>query len=568
MKMKGNSTLVPLTNPNMEEFALGHQAKALSLPLSWQILGKLVDAIRVEDDVLTDKTASRYYSGETIQNYSLKQLYLSFGETLIDKGIIPVPPVFKKYDISLPKIIAASASRLSSKWDKLCSVIQNRSGLIIDSPETIESFCRLLVIDLSLRIFALCRLADLVVSKPETPTWAEKNGFGQFLRRLIAQNSITRDKLFDLVDVTDKSVDNWLDGKILPTKKNLEALCIAFPSQSSQIHQQFMLAYIADILSNKIGRDKIIELSEALNRFTYLITEDVNTMDRPPINEVAGMEFEILRFGADSPNGHTLLRNLAMVESDINWKKDLMAATIDWSIRFQEIAMENTMSQTAGLAENYIDEASDDIKKVEQGYTLRSQDYFRIKTGDISLLKRKFNDDILAIRLVIKKHPLSALAHFTLGSYLGRVGKWLNKRSLINEGINECKIACTLRPNWDAPSVEPGIILTNVGSYDQALSELQLASSKLQKMTPHLAFALGYVLKCLQRHEEALIAFEIVIRAKPDYAIVLNYAAECALIIGDSKKGAEYAKKARKYGESNVYDDWQKGHYRNKGLPN
>ena len=51
-------------------------------------------------------------------------------------------------------------------------------------------------------------------------------------------------------------------------------------------------------------------------RFVWAITEDVNQMKRPPIDEVAGNEFAAFRFGVADPSTHVLLHNLIQVETD------------------------------------------------------------------------------------------------------------------------------------------------------------------------------------------------------------------------------------------------------------
>jgi tetratricopeptide (TPR) repeat protein len=137
---------------------------------------------------------------------------------------------------------------------------------------------------------------------------------------------------------------------------------------------------------------------------------------------------------------------------------------------------------------------------------------------------------------------------------------------MIIEGINECKIAAALCKDWDTPLVEPGIILINMGRYDEALVELESAVTKLPTVTPHLAMNRGYALMQIGKHEQALNDFEFVIKTKPNYAPALGYAAHCSFMIGDQKRGMKYAKEARKYGESRTYNDCRKGAYRNESL--
>jgi len=67
------------------------------------------------------------------------------------------------------------------------------------------------------------------------------------------------------------------------------------------------------------------------------------------------------------------------------------------------------------------------------------------------MIIERFNDGIDDRRLIVKRHPLSPQAHMVLGSFLGMVGKHLSNREMINEGINECKIAAALCEGWDTP---------------------------------------------------------------------------------------------------------------------
>ena len=69
---------------------------------------------------------------------------------------------------------------------------------------------------------------------------------------------------------------------------------------------------------------------------------------------------------------------------------------------------------------------------------------------------------------------------------------------LIDEGILECKIAAGLQPDWDAPAVEPGSILVNIGEREAALRELEQAERNLPEPTPHLRYVKGYVLMTLE----------------------------------------------------------------------
>ena len=165
-------------------------------------------------------------------------------------------------------------------------------------------------------------------------------------------------------------------------------------------------------------------------------------------------------------------------------------------------------------------------------------------------------------RRLAERFQSSPDAHFQLGSLLGRVGQRTGFREFVDEGLVECRIAFGLCPSWDAPGVEPGIILTNFGANQEALEELEQVGLDLPALTPHWHFASGYVLTELERFTEGLEHLERVIEARSDYALAYRYAAHCAFRSGDGVKGREYAKTARRLGDSTEFEAWQRGEYR------
>ena len=546
---------------------------------SGQIIGTVVDALNIRHDILDGRTAKRFFAGEPINEHNHTEILLAIGEVLVEKGIIPTPPVFRRDEISMPVFLAATISRVASRWDKLVSTIQSRSGKTSKQEKAIERFLHLVIVDLALRTFAVMRLAEIEPSKPESPLWVEHNGGGKLLRALIGEAGISRAQLAARVKVTDRTVDNWLDGNNRPTSENLSAIATALVgmirgTSSEQlelrIRRHFAFAHIADMAASLIGREKVLELGAALVRFVWLITEDVNRMDRPSLEEAFGSELQILRFGTVEPDNNVLLRNLALVEKDAGWKRDIIAATVDWSVSFQ-LAGAQTMSSesAAGLAEELpVDSCDPDntevfsrIMESARGIDFTSLLLHPNPAASLRFGKKMFDDGVAMRRALVLEFPNSAQAHAQLGSFLGMVGKNLERRDLVDEGVIECHIASALMPGWDNPAVEPGIILINIGEYEEALRELNQAAERLPKSTPHLRFSTGYALMKLGEFEEALEHFESVIEARKDYALAHLYAANCAFMLMDRRKGVRYAKSARRLGEPGAFLAWREGKY-------
>ena len=554
---------------------------------SGQIIGAIVKALDLERGILKERTARRFFAGQPVNEHNHTQIFLALGEALVDRGVVPVPPLFKQYDASISVFIGASIARAALKWDNLMAEIQSRSATTRNYQLATELFLRLGVVDLSLRVFALARLAGLDPHPPETPLWAEENGGGKLIRQFLHQAGMTRDQLAARLEASPTSVDNWLDGKVRPTPENITALAEVFATLGPgvdkgeiehKLQSQFTFAHLGDLLEPIIGREKVVELSTALMRFAWAITEDVRTMDRPPLEEAAGVEIDTLRLGTDYPESHTLLRNLSLAEADESWKKDILKAIGNWELPFQEIASKTGLPRmAAGLAQDMedlqvADPAYEAIKQLANQLE-EAQYWLPVPNNDFAIFQhleeglRIFEIGIVRRRAITRDFPLSPAAHFNLGSFLGMVGKRMHFPDLIDEGITECKIAAGLLPEWDAPAVEPGIILINVGEYEKALEELHRAKEVLPDETPHLQINTGYALMKLSKHSEALEQFEKVIAVRPDYAMSYKFAAICAFSLGNKRKGLNYAKNARRLGEPGPYIAWKKGFFSTTPTP-
>ena len=273
-----------------------------------------------------------------------------------------------------------------------------------------------------------------------------------------------------------------------------------------------------------------------------------------------------------------MLRNLAVQLLDEDWRRDLLAATVDWEVLFQiEAGHANLPRTAAGLAQDVADVPPSTTDQPGLGEPPRDEDparaavarlayeademLRRLGRGELDAAMRMLNDGIEVRRAIARNFPLSPLAHSELGSFLGMVGRNLGRHDLIEEAITECRIAAELLPCWDTPAVEPGIILINVGAHGEALKELVRARETLPVETPHLAFSMGYALMMLSRHTEALEHFVRVMEARPDHALASIHAAHCAFVVGDNWAGLRYARAARGLGEPGAYLAWERGTY-------
>lgn len=295
-------------------------------------------------------------------------------------------------------------------------------------------------------------------------------------------------------------------------------------------------------------------------------------MDRPPIEEALGVELDFVRLGTLAPEAGTLLRNLSVVEPDEGWRRDLLAAALDWDILFEGITAEVNPAQTSvGLAQDIGDAqpgleeppADDDpARHAISQLAYESTDALRqLAVGKLPSPVRMLRDGIERRRAIARSYPNSPLAHSDLGGFLGMAGKNLRRRDLIDEGLTECMIASELLPGWDLPAVEQGIILANFGELEEALKRLDHVRETLPEETPHFCSAKGYVLMELCRYAEAMEYLERVLVVRPDYAEASLHAAHCAFMLGDHWADQRHATTVRRLGKPGACIAWKKGMY-------
>lgn len=545
---------------------------------SGDIMRAVVQALDIKDDVLSSRTARRFFAGESIDEYNRYLIFEALGQALVDCGIVSETVDALPDGVSMALAVGMGVGLVGERWDHLMATIQSRSTAAVDVEAVGQGFLRLVAVDLSLRVLALHRLTGFPLPDAEPPLWVQENGGGRILRRHLSLAEITRDQLARRIGASYTSVDNWLDGKTRPNRAYVGALAAELAKSSSgltaekleqQLRRQFTLAHLADLLAAQVGRQPVIEMTTAVRRFARVLSE---SLDFPLSNEEHPnhVELRLLLFGCLEDSAPVLLWWLGKLESDPEWKRDILAASEPWELAFEHIATMHGKRLAAGLAQDISDVEGEYggldpevYAAIRQEFLVEAKNRESIphNAGGPRLILDLLQGGIDRRRRLVRRFPNSPEAHYQLGSFLGMAGKHLRNRKMVDEGIVECKIAAGLSPNWDAPAVECGIMLANFGEYDVALHELKQARLTLPEATPHLWYVTGYVLTMLERYAEALEHLELVIEVRPDFAPLYRYAARCAFELGDKTKGRRYAKAGRQLGEATEYMAWRDGAY-------
>ena len=475
--------------------------------------------------------------------------------------------------------------------------VQSKSVEVTDLGGAGRRYLRLVTVDVAVRMVGLASLAEMELPEPYVPVWAQPNGSGEVLRGFQRELGVTRDQLAARLEVPPTTLDNWLDGKVVPGRDHVPALArepsrgrrVGVDDVERDLLRQFALVRVAARVAGEVGWEdvgedvraafqmaKLIQDSDGLAAEISMVVDLANRLRRPGEPPASSELVEYLvpsllfMVGSFTVFSSGMLGALFGRPELRQWSDDLRAAASSPEMQLQHIAAGHSGGRTAaGVAQDYFDVVSDpspeDLKARdaigrelgdrERGAVLESMDVGL--AGAVSTVDRS----IRVRRGLVRRFPENPDVHYQLGSMLGRVGARLGDVGLGDVGITECKVAAGLAPGWDAPAVEPAIILTCSADWDGALRELVWAESALPAITPHLRNVRGYVLMKLERFDEALAEFLSVVGERPDFGSAWEYAAHCAFSLGNRTVGLQYAKKARGLGAPGVYEAWDRGAY-------
>lgn len=571
-------------------------------PLSGQIIGAAVKELRILDGVLspqTERTARRYFSGVRISDAKKREIIGALGEALIANRIIPPSPFLERTRMPYAKAIASGIEWYAEQWDNLAGYMRSASAPVDRWDLAAVSYLRLAICDLSLRVSAALFLADAPTPNEEPPLWARENGGSPFLRGLLERcgdNRPTRAQIAEDLIVAPNTVDNWLDGGANPFIYNLDRLSDYLAPRlpdadadalKGELRLHFALVAICDLLANHLGRDAVMDLAAALVRFVSRNLAGLRTYSNLEPDDAAKRQFFILLLGARFTGAEHLLKYLWRHERDPIWRADLLAASKPWHLRLGHVAkylggideaaqraheeFGIPMEEVEGLLDEVLRSAQTDL--TDPGFIEASEsegmNVIRVK-GDAEFSARnrviqynqaKSEGDLetalVHIRRAVELQRENADYHFELGATLGMAGE-------VEDGILECEIAAKLKPEWELPQVEVGIILLNAGRNREALEHLEKAARGKKRPSAHLSFNLGVARERCGDYEGALAMLERVARINKEHALAIDRAAHCAFQTGDAKKGRRLAKRAHQLRQSDTYNEWRAGEYRAK----
>ena len=203
-------------------------ATSYKAPLSGRIIGAVIKELALQNEVLKSKTAKRYFSGERVKDDSKAEIFSAIGKALVDHHIIPPSTFLEREVLPIERAISLGITCHAHQWDQLVGYMRSTSTPV-DRPDLAAiSYLRLAVIDLALRASAVLWLADVCTPQEGTPLWVKKRGGSKYLRQLLDKckegSRPTRDELAERIDVSNNTIDNWLDINTRPSWSNIRKI--------------------------------------------------------------------------------------------------------------------------------------------------------------------------------------------------------------------------------------------------------------------------------------------------------------------------------------------------------
>jgi tetratricopeptide (TPR) repeat protein len=587
-------------------------------PSSGVLLGSVVDALQlrktsVGQSSLTGSTPQRMFRGEWVKDESRATIIRTMGEAIVETGIL-----VKDYEFGdghrPVDLVELLLTFYAGQWDRLASTMRSFSCPVNDHHGAACSYLRLATIDLALRYAAVLLLANGPPPGTETPAWARPRGGGLLLREWLKRAGDaqpTREVMATRLGYSDKTIDDWLDGKTPPNEASIGDLATMFAilvgedkeALATTLRRHYALTRISDELADEIGSETVGDLGKALYRYVTWIHEDLYPYFRlSPIIRVSefGMEdlLHLLLSGTAAECAPRIVEKLWQQEPSPLWRTDLKAACADWKHRLQYVA--RTLASKEDIARQFRKEfhipKKEAMRRAEMAVSMGIVD-MSVNNMTEAAFERHGGEDAEWVTMVgdnhmkaenrmmqaewassrgdlrgavvhqlraVELHPDNAMAQFKCGAVLGRVAfeerpdDWPR---LKQEALEHLEVAVQLRPDWDRPRAEIGIVLDNTGESDRAREYLEDAARHVE-MNEHLAFCTGVTQWRTGHLQDALRSFETVLGYEPEHAEATDFAAYCCFQLGDDLRGRKLAKRSAELGCDRCYRWWKAGEFK------
>ena len=524
------------------------------IPTSGQIVGTLVAKLGIKHSAIRDRNARRYYAADPeylVKDSTKEEVFGAIAEVLTDSGLIPSPQANEGSYKPAP----ALASMLlwhAENWDLSRSYLRRRTTSVLpeDLPSVWNSYVRIAVIDVALRLAAHLHLAGSSPAVLDFLSYCSREARGEFLNQKRQQTGLTLEDLADGASVDDDTVDNWMYHGSRPSDDNLKNIAevladnIEGSTASSIALELRALYWISDmgsLLAERIGAEAVVEAIRRLHLYagaSFRIIED-----QLPSEERAKSLTVLADLGVGARLAEPLLATLTEHEADDEWRKDLQSTTgMDW---IRRVLSANLRATLAGLDQLNEKTSEREMEDWDFGHPKAYMHYRRY----MELREQGALEEAVAeLETAVRVDPLHSGYQFELGTVKSGIGIRSDNNALVEEGLNALWLAASSSPNWILPWTEIGRTLHDTNKTEEAVAHLLDVKEERGPLDSDYFCALGAALWKLDQLKQALIAFEAALELDPEETSTWVAASEIALLIGDAQKHRRYVRRAQHFG--------------------
>jgi len=533
------------------------------LPTSGQIIGALVAKLDIKHPMLRNKTARRYFSGNTehlVKDSTRENIIGAIAEVLTASGFIKSPQAGEDSYQSAPAL-ASMLQWHADNWDLQRSFLRRRMTKVLPSklPKVWEAYVRLAVIDLSLRVAAHLHLSGSSPAVLNLLNWASRKGRGDFLNGKRQNASLSLEDLAEAVGVYDNTVDAWMYHGARPSNDNLaklaETLAVKIegsnPSDISlELRALYWISDVAGLLAEHAGAEAVDDAIGRLHRYAvaaYHIIEDQFSAEDRVMNLTV-----LADLGVGARLAEPLLTALINEEPDEAWREDLRPTGIGWVRRVLSANLNALLAEVDDL-----------LEKVEghilEDWDVNNAEAFAHYRRSLELeMQGKLPEALAELETAARLDPLEPVSHFALGSMKTGLGIGRDDKALVQQGLEALWLAVSLNPQWILPWTEIGSTLLHTERPSEAVDHLLDLKPECGPRDHHYYSTLGAAFWRVDRMHEALEAFEAALELDPEETANLLAASELAMLTGDNDKQRRYLRRARHFGaEEETEELWK-----------
>lgn len=444
------------------------------------------------------------------------------------------------------------------------------------------------------------------------PWWFRRRRCVKFIMdiyRKAGEEERTLDELAGRTRLKPDTITNWRSGKHRPNPCNLQVLAQALTegvSDTDPTYVEFLLRIAAGIdhLRHQVeeicGAKRIEDLLDGFLLVAKSVHMSLSILGSHG-HDAKSLARVVAERGPFCEEGAGICRSISAAAIGSPYvAADLQALPGDWTERLlywakmlakepeERISEQVQLLRSLGLAKS----ATEKLAQVAEEIPLRTRDFADpqpvvllrvlqesgLNLADLAAVGTRESERLLRpyhhvaqaeaqfsvgdiagglslVEEAIAADPENAGLHFKLGCRLGQVALYHDEMELAERAIHECEIAAALEPEWGRPKNEIGVILSNMGRFEEAASAFAAATPFNEDWYQH-HLSRGQNLMWLGRYDEAIAFFDRSLELDPTDLRATEAKGLCLLANGKRQKGKPLLNDvARRTGRDWLTDD-------------